>query len=114
MPRDEASLVDIFKAGQQVIQFSQGLSQSDLEADDMRLYAILHLIQIVGEATKRLSSEFRQQHPEIPWSQAAGMRDIIVHQYDRIDLDIVWTVAHQSIPELLAMIAPLLPEPLTE
>ncbi|MBE9193234.1 DUF86 domain-containing protein [Gloeocapsopsis crepidinum LEGE 06123] len=110
MPNDEASVLDIFKAGQRIIEFAQGLSRADLEIDVLRLSAILYQIQIVGEATKRLSIEFREQHSEIPWNRAAGMRDIIAHQYDRIDLDVVRTVVQRSIPELLVMIAPLLPE----
>lgn len=110
MLRDDASLVDIFKAGQRALNFAQGLSRSGLELEEMRVSAILYQIQIMGEATKRLSQEFREQHPEIPWSRTAGMRDIIAHEYDRIDLDVVWNVIQQSIPELLEMIAPLLPE----
>jgi uncharacterized protein with HEPN domain len=110
MYRDDASLVDIFKAGQRVLEFSQGLSRADLETEDMRVSAVLYQIEIVGEATKRLSQAFRDAHPTVPWSRAAGMRDIIAHHYDRIDLDVVWNVIQQSIPELLEMIAPLLPE----
>lgn len=114
MYRDEASILDIFRAGQRVLSFAQGLSQADLETDEVRLSAILYQIQIVGEATKRLSVEFREQHPEIPWKQAMGMRDIIAHQYDRIDVNIVWTVIERSIPDLLEKIAPLLPNKPTD
>lgn len=63
----------------------------------------------MGEATKRLSREFREQHPEVPWDDIAGMRDIVAHQYDRIDLDIVWQVIQRNIPELLNMLVILLP-----
>ncbi|MCU0567679.1 MAG: DUF86 domain-containing protein [Oculatellaceae cyanobacterium Prado106] len=110
MPRDETSLLDIYKAGQRVLAFAQELNRADLDIDEMRLSAILYQIQIVGEATKRLSLEFREQHSDIPWNQAAGMRDIIAHQYDRIDPDIVWAVIQRSIPELLEKIIPLLPQ----
>jgi uncharacterized protein with HEPN domain len=110
MLRDEASLLDIFKAGKRVVEFARGLSRTDLETDVMRLSAILYQIQILGEATKRLSLEFREQHSDIPWSRVAGMRDIIAHQYDRLDLDLIWTVIQHSIPELLEMIALFLPE----
>ena len=76
----------------------------------MRLSAILYQIGIVGEATKRLSSEFREQNNHIPWSKVAGMRDIIFHQYDRLDLDVVWVVIQQSLPGFLELIKPLIPE----
>lgn len=110
MSRVNASLLDIFQAGQRVLQFSQGLSREELHRDVMRLSAILYQLEIVGEATKRLSGEFRDAHPDVPWNRAAGMRDIIAHHYDRIDLNVVWTVIQRSLPELLELIAPLLPE----
>ena len=109
MSRDNASLLDIIQAGQLVLQFSQGLSREQLAADLRSQSAILYQITIMGEATKRLSREFREQHPGVPWDDVAGMRDIIAHQYDRIDFDIVWQVIQRNIPELLDMLIPLLP-----
>jgi uncharacterized protein with HEPN domain len=110
MLRDSASVLDIFLAGQRVLSFAQGLSRVELETDVMRHSAILYQIEIMGEATKRLSSSYRNEHPEIPWRDIAGMRDIIIHQYDRINFEVVWDVTQDNIPRLLAMIAPLLPE----
>jgi uncharacterized protein with HEPN domain len=109
MSRDSASLLDIVRAGQLILQFAQGVSREQLESDVMRQSAILYQITIMGEATKRLSREFRAQHTEVPWDNIAGMRDIIAHQYDRLDLNIVWQVIQRNIPELLSMIVPLLP-----
>lgn len=109
MSRDSASLLDIVRAGQLVLQFAHGLNREQLASDVLRQSAILYQISIMGEATKRLSREFREQHPEVPWDDVAGMRDIIAHQYDRLDLDIVWQVIERNIPELLNMITPLLP-----
>ena len=110
MSRDNASVLDIFLAGQRVLEFAQDLSRDELETDRMRHSAILYQIEIMGEATKRLSNDYRNQHPDIPWREIAGMRDIIVHQYDRIDFDVVWSVVKTNIPALLKLIAPLLPE----
>lgn len=110
MSRDDAALLDVAIAGNRVIAFAQSMSRLDLETDVMRLSAILYQIQIMGEAIKRLSQDFRERHSDIPWGRAAGMRDIIAHQYDRLDLDIIWNVIHKSTPELLEMITPLLPE----
>jgi len=109
MLRDNASLLDIATAGQLVLQFAQGLNREQLELDLLRQSAILYQITIMGEATKRLSREFREQHPDVPWDDVARMRDVIAHQYDRLDLDIVWQVIQRNIPELLNQIMPLLP-----
>ena len=56
--------------------------------EDIKLSAILYQVEVVGEATKRLSQNFRENYPNIPWSRATGMRDIIAHHYDRLDLDV--------------------------
>lgn len=109
MSRDNASLLDIVQAGQLILQFAQGLSRDQLASDLRTQSAILYQIAIMGEATKRLSRQFREQHPEVPWDDMAGMRDIVAHQYDRIDLDIVWQVIQRNIPELLNVLVTLLP-----
>ncbi|MGG6262969.1 HepT-like ribonuclease domain-containing protein [Leptolyngbya sp. AN03gr2] len=110
MSRDDASLLDIYEAGQQILSYAQGCDRSELQADKMRVSAILYQVLIIGEATKRLSSEFRSQHSEIPWSNMAGMRDTVAHEYDRIDFGILWGVVQNSIPELLELLKPLLPQ----
>ncbi|MGB7414304.1 MAG: DUF86 domain-containing protein [Thermosynechococcaceae cyanobacterium] len=109
MSRDKASLLDIFRAGQQVLAYAQGLTLSQLEVDEMRISAILYQVLIIGEATKRLSREYREEHPVIPWTRMAGMRDIVIHRYDDVNYEVLWTVIQHSIPELLSQMEPLLP-----
>jgi len=70
---------------------------------------VLHRLLVLGEATKRLSAEFRAQHANVPWRQAAGLRDVLVHDYDNVNLERVWTTATEDIPLLLDLIEPLLP-----
>ncbi|MCU7242916.1 MAG: DUF86 domain-containing protein [Microcystis aeruginosa Ma_QC_Ca_00000000_S207] len=108
MPRDQESLIDIVNAIRRILRYTDGISQSELEINDEKLSAILYQITIIGEATKRLSVIFRQQHPEIPWREMAGMRDVIVHKYDQLDLDVVWDIVENKLTELLKAIAPLL------
>ena len=64
---------------------------------------------MLGEAVKRLSPELRSQHPAIPWKKIAGMRAIVTHKYDQVQLGVVWETIQQDIPALLAYIQPLLP-----
>ena len=63
---------------------------------------------IISEATKRLSPSLRQQHPQIPWREMAGMRNVIVHKYDQLDFDILWDVVQNKLSELLGSIEVLL------
>jgi uncharacterized protein with HEPN domain len=66
------------------------------------------LLDIVKAAQKIL--EFRSQYPEIPWKEIAGMRDIVTHQYDRVNFNTLWDVIQNDIPEILIFIEPLLPD----
>lgn len=82
MQRDQEALIDIANAIRRILRYADGISKSELEINDEKLSAILYQITIIGEATKRISQGFRQQYPEIPWREMAGMRDVIVHEYD--------------------------------
>ncbi|HEY9909134.1 MAG TPA: DUF86 domain-containing protein [Thermosynechococcaceae cyanobacterium] len=108
MPRDPESLIDIANAIRRILRYTNGINRVELEANDEKLSAILYQITIIGEATKRLSSTFRQQHPEIPWREMAGMRDVLVHEYDQLDFDVVWDVVQNKLSELLSLIEILL------
>jgi len=61
---------------------------------------IIHHIQIIGEAARALSESFRARHPQVPWPQIVGMRNILVHDYFGIDLEEVWTVVARDLPVL--------------
>jgi uncharacterized protein with HEPN domain len=109
MSRDKAALLDIHNAAQRILRFATGLTKSELAANEEKQSAILYQVIIVGEATKRLSTDFRTIHLDIPWSDIARMRDILAHQYDRVDLDTLWDVIQRDISELIEQISPLLP-----
>jgi uncharacterized protein with HEPN domain len=108
MSRDIQALVDVLNAAERVHQFSQGINKEDLLLNEEKLSAILYQISIIGEATKRLSLTFKQSHPEVLWRSLAGMRDVIVHHYDQLDLDIIWNVIQVEIPKLLPQLKTIL------
>jgi uncharacterized protein with HEPN domain len=109
MNRDQSYLLDINKFGQDVVDFVQDMDETNFADDRKTQSAVLYCITILGEATKRLSPEFRAQHPQIPWKDIAGMRDKCVHDYRQINIQRVWQVTQSNIPELLQVIQPLLP-----
>jgi uncharacterized protein with HEPN domain len=75
-------------------------NQFSFSEDFLTQDAVIRQLEIIGEATKRISKEFRSENPHIPWSDMAGMRDILIHDYIDVDVDIVWKTASESIPEL--------------
>ena len=62
--------------------------------------AIIRRIEIIGEASKNISDNFKKSHTEIPWKQITGMRDILIHQYFGVDLDLTWEVIETDLPKL--------------
>jgi len=60
---------------------------------------VIRCLEILGEATKRLSPEFRHLHPDLPWRAMAGMRDVLIYVYDQVDSEEVWS-AYQRLPEI--------------
>jgi uncharacterized protein with HEPN domain len=75
----------------------------------MLVFALVHALQIVGEAASKVSVETRNTHSQVPWAIVIGMRHRLVHAYFDINLDLLWTTATEAAPALLAQIRPILP-----
>jgi len=72
---------------------------------------VLHQLPVVGEAVKRLSPEFREGRPEVPWKKIAGMRDVLIHAYDDVDVESVYETLRTDVPDLLARLHDAAPDP---
>ena len=101
MSRDDATLLDILKAAQLVVEFKGDIDHTDFLQDLKTQSSILHQLLIIGEAVKRLSKKFKTSHPEIPWKKVAGMRNKIIHEYNDVDMDEVWKTIELEIPPLI-------------
>ena len=84
--------------------------REDLNQDQMLAFALVRAVEIVGEAASKVSTETREQHPQVPWLPMVGMRNRLVHAYYDVNLDILWTTVTVAVPELLALLHPLLTE----
>ena len=73
------------------IRLVRGKSRNEYEQDEILSLALTHLLQVIGEAARKVSTQFRQEHPDIPWAAIVGLRHRVVHDYLHVDLDLVWT-----------------------
>jgi uncharacterized protein with HEPN domain len=109
MRRDDALFLDILIAARKIQQFTYEMTRADFQENQMAQSAVIREFQVMGEATKQLSEEAKAQNANIPWHQIAGMRDRMVHEYFRIDLDIVWDTIAQELPGLITQIEAIVP-----
>lgn len=102
MSRDPIDfLQDIEESCIRIADYTAGLSRDEVFSDKMRFDGILHNFHIIGEAVKKLPDDLREMHDDIPWSEIAGMRDLIAHAYFALDLDILWQGIQEDVPVLL-------------
>lgn len=98
--RDLSRLEDILSAIQCVEEYTKDINEEQLKGDKLRLHATIYNVQIIGEAVYKLTKEFKQDHPDTPWQLIEKMRHILVHDYFRINFDILWIVIKEDIPLL--------------
>jgi uncharacterized protein with HEPN domain len=110
MNRDLTTILDIVRAGELIADFVRGMDQRVFLTDKRTQSAVLHQLLIIGEAVKRLTRDFRAEHSQIPWAKMAGMRDVLIHAYDIVDLGEVWQTATVDIPYVLSQLVPMLPK----
>ncbi|MBQ7517156.1 MAG: DUF86 domain-containing protein [Bacteroidales bacterium] len=102
--RDRGRLEHILAAINYVEAFSQGLSFDALTHDALHLHAVVHNVQVIGEAVYKLSSEFKSAHPQTPWAIIEKMRHVLVHDYYQIDLEILWDIIKNDLPSLKSQV----------
>lgn len=83
-----------------LLESSQNMIQEQFDHDETFKRAAVRSIEIIGEATKKLPDDFRNQNPQVEWRMMAGMRDRLIHAYFGVDYEIVWDVVSNKIPEL--------------
>ena len=109
LPRDLVYVGHMLDMARKAVSKTQGLSREAYDADENLRLALVHLIQVIGEAARQASREFSDAHPEIPWADIVGMRHKVVHDYMGVDEDIVWHVVTEDLPRLVATLEPLVP-----
>lgn len=111
MADDLATVLDLVLAARRIARFLAGVDEAAFLAAEEKHWAVVSQLSVIGESVRRLSTAFRDSRPNIPWRQIAGMRDRLIHGYDKINWSLVWVTATQEVPKLLAELEPLVPGP---
>jgi uncharacterized protein with HEPN domain len=108
--RDRGYLLDMFDSARFAQEFIEGIDRDAFMRDRKTQSAVIRELLIIGEAAKKISPDFRIGKREIPWREITGMRDVLVHNYRGIDLEEVWTAVTESVPSLIEVLEPMIPE----
>lgn len=103
-------LEDMRKACDKVIRFTQTLTREQFVADEKTFDAVMRDLEIIGVAAKHIPPEVRAQHPDIDWRKIAGLRDVVIHEYFGIDIELIWDIITREVPELLPRLNHILSE----
>ncbi|MEM4215609.1 MAG: DUF86 domain-containing protein [Candidatus Anstonellales archaeon] len=110
MRRVENLLMDILKAIDNIENYTHGIDYRSFESNQEKIDAVLRNFEIIGEAVKNLPNEIKRKQKEIEWKSISGMRDIIVHEYFGVDLEIVWKAIKEDLPGFKKKIKRILDE----
>jgi len=89
---------DIWEAIEKIERYISGLNHDTFIIDDKTIDSVVRNLEIIGEAANRLPENFRTQHSEIEWRKVIGLRNRIVHDYFNIDVEIVWEIIQNDLP----------------
>lgn len=104
--RDKAYLWDMLDAAGTVEQLCSGRDFVQYSNDRRTQLAVERSLEIIGEAAGRMSALFRDAHPEIPWRQIIGQRNVLIHEYGEIKQERIWKVVRENIPQLIELLKP--------
>ncbi len=102
-------LDDIQLAIAKIERYTAGLDRAAFLGDEKTIDAVVRNLEIIGEAVRQLPNEWKDRHPAVVWSQIAGMRNRIVHDYMAVDLEIVWNILQKSLPDFRSKLAGIAP-----
>ncbi len=99
--RDLTYIRHMLDFSRQAVDFTRKCRRADLDSNTMLTLAVTRLIELIGEAARKVSDDTRSHHPEIPWQQIIGTRDRLAHGYIEIDHDIIWRIVTVDLPSLI-------------
>ncbi|MHC1782480.1 MAG: DUF86 domain-containing protein [Anaerolineaceae bacterium] len=106
----EIALKQILAHAREAVELCQGRERADLDSDRLLNLALTRLIEIIGEAANRVPDSIQSKHPDLPWLQMIAARNRLIHGYDSVDFDILWTIVHDDLLALIPRLESILDE----
>jgi uncharacterized protein with HEPN domain len=102
MLRDDAYLLDILESARIDLRYVSDKALDDFSTDMLCQDAVFHRLEIIGEAAGKVSPETRQKYPFIPWQAMKSTRNVAIHQYGSIEIEVIWDIIQNDLPELIS------------
>ncbi len=94
-------LNDILNSINETSEFTLGMTFDEFLKDKKTINAVIRSLEVIGEASRKISDDLKTQSPDLPWKRMAGMRNKLIHEYFGVDLEIVWAVVKEDLPPLV-------------
>ena len=101
-------LYDILECVAKIEKYVSGMSYDDFESDERTVDAVLRNLEVIGEAARHVPDQLRRMYPDIPWRKIVGLRNVVIHEYFGVDLEIIWEIITRDLPDLKNKIVSML------
>ena len=91
-------VTDIIEAIEKIEEFTKDIKLQDFEKDDKTIFAVIRALEIIGEAVKKIPITVKNRYEQIPWTEVAGMRDKLIHEYFGVNIKVIWNTVKEDIP----------------
>jgi len=109
MPREyKVYLRDILEAIGRIERYTEHMNFEDFSNNELIQDGVIRNLEIIGEAVKYLPDDIKKDYPEVEWRKIAGLRDILIHAYFGVDLEIIWDIVKNKVPELKEIVRKIL------
>ncbi len=100
----------IMESIENIEDFTKDVSTTEFQDSALIQNGVIRCLEIIGEAVKNIPDDMKKRYPEVPWKKIAGLRDVLIHAYFEVDLDLTWSIAKRDLPELKKNIKKILEE----